>query len=34
MGDRKIDCGTRQGYKLSVVMAPCERWSWVWGNTP
>jgi hypothetical protein len=23
-----IDCESRQGYKVSVVMAPCERWSW------
>src|SRR5215510_4018097 len=26
--------GTYSRYNVRVIMALCERWSWVWGNTP
>src|SRR5438067_6006279 len=29
-----VDWLSRQGYKVSVIMATCERWSWVEGKTP
>src|SRR5262249_20729641 len=27
-----VDCISRQAYKVSVIMAPCKRWSWAWGK--
>src|SRR5262245_1864553 len=29
-----IDCTPRQAYNIFIIMAPCERCEWVWGNTP
>src|SRR5262245_14272609 len=32
LGMWAVDCGPRQGYNVSIILAPCEGWEWAWGR--